>query len=457
MPDISHYDPDGMKPAARLEFLEWYEKHKGDHFNMQKEIVDYCESDVDILCQSMMKFRGIFFNLTKVDCLRSCSTIASSAMRTFQQNYLKEDHLGVIPRKGYTNYSRQSKIGMVWLKWWSHTHDNAVLEHNSNGKEHRIGNYLVDGYHVSSHTVLEFLGCHFHSCPKCTDHTRINPTTTKLRKGEYEHTLKRLAFIESEGYKVNVIWECDFKKEMEENSNLKAFVEAQHVTTPLKPVDTLFGGRTNAMRLHYDCEDEEEIKVLDFTSLYPFCNSRCSYPIHHPVIITEHFKDISEYYGFIKCRVLPPNNLHIPVLPFRCNGKLTFPLCALCAKDTDYCCSHSNDERSWIGTFVSLELQKAVEMGYVVVHIYEVWHWEEKSQYDPETKEGGLFTEYTKTFLKIKQESSGWPSGCLTEADKRNYLTTYIEHEGITLDPTKIKKTPLRAIAKLLLNSLWVS
>ena len=55
---------------------------------------------------------------------------------------------------------------------------------------------------------------------------------------------------------------------------------------------------------------------------------------------------------------------------------------------------HNDDERSLYGTYVSLELQKAVEMGYVVQRIDSVWHFSRREQYDPTTKTGGLFAEY---------------------------------------------------------------
>jgi hypothetical protein len=50
------------------------------------------------------------------------------------------------------------------------------------------------------------------------------------------------------------------------------------------------------------------------------------------------------------------------------------------------------EERSLTGTWVTDELKKELEKGYVVQRIYEVWHFDETEQYDPETKTGGLFT-----------------------------------------------------------------
>ena len=63
---------------------------------------------------------------------------------------------------------------------------------------------------------------------------------------------------------------------------------------------------------------------------------------------------------------------------------------------------------------------------------------------------------YIKTFMKIKQEASGWSAECDTEEKKRNYLQQYEEHEGIRLDYDKVEKNPgLRSLAKLMLNSFW--
>jgi hypothetical protein len=63
------------------------------------------------------------------------------------------------------------------------------------------------------------------------------------------------------------------------------------------------------------------------------------------------------------------------------------------------------------GTWVTDELKKALEKGYVVQRIYEVWHFDETEQYDPKTKTGGLFTDYVNTFLKMTRKPAVGQSG----------------------------------------------
>jgi len=105
---------------------------------------------------------------------------------------------------------------------------------------------------------------------------------------------------------------------------------------------------------------------------------------------------------------------------------------------------------------VSLELFKALELGYKIVNLHEVWHFENIVKYDKATKSGGLFSAYIKKFLKIKQQVDRFPSACKTFEEKMEYVNNYEKVEGIRLDFDKIVKNPgLRQLAKLMLNSFW--
>ena len=96
----------------------------------------------------------------------------------------------------------------------------------------------------------------------------------------------------------------------------------------------LYGGRTNAVRLYHKCENGEKIRYIDVTSLYPFVQKYGVFPTGHPTIITEQFDySINKYFGIIKCTLLPPKNLYLPVIPLRINKKLVFTLCFKCAEE----------------------------------------------------------------------------------------------------------------------------
>ena len=197
-----------------------------------------------------------------------------------------------------------------------------------------------------------------------------------------------------------------------------------------------FLGRTNAFKLYHDCKEGEKIQYLDFCSLYPDRQKYGVYPIKLPVQVLENFKSIQDYFGIIKCKVLPPRNLWLPVLPLHINKKLVFPLCRLCAEHQQKECNHSIDERSFIGTWVSEELLKAEKMGYKVLQIFEVYHWEERTQHfvdQPEKNvpENELFVSYINQAVKEKTEASGFPDGCFTDEQKDNYISDFFKKEGI--------------------------
>ena len=126
-----------------------------------------------------------------------------------------------------------------------------------------------------------------------------------------------------------------------------------------------------------------------------------------------------------------------------------FPLCKTCADTLNQNpCTHTDEERAILGTWCHVELMKAIEKGYEVLEIHEVWHWEETTNQ--------LFSPYVNLYLKRKQEASGYPKHCVTDEQKQRYIDEYYEHEGIRLDPDKIEyNSGLRWLAKLMLNSLW--
>ena len=144
------------------------------------------------------------------------------------------------------------------------------------------------------------------------------------------------------------------------------------------------------------------------------------------------------------------------MLPHRQGGKLTFPLCSTCVAEEmkkplterSAVCIHNSEERLLRGTWCTPELQKVVEKGYTICKIHDVWHFKDRKK--------GLFLDYVNQWLKIKQESAGYPSWVDTEEKKAQYVVDYETHQGIKLDPSKIvKNLGRKATAKLMLNSFW--
>jgi len=152
----------------------------------------------------------------------------------------------------------------------------------------------------------------------------------------------------------------------------------------------------------------------------------------------------------IKCKVLPPRKLYHPVLPYKCKCKLMFPLCSACSDTMNQGnCTHTDEERCRVGTWVVDKVRNAIEMGYDLMNVFEFWEYE-ITFFDRGTKLGSLFAMYVNMFLKLKKESSGYPSWVKSEADKDKYIEDYRRAEGIALDKASIyKNTGQRTLAKL--------
>ena len=42
LPEPRFYSPDTMAPAAYRSFMSWHDEHRGDQFDFQKEMYEYC-------------------------------------------------------------------------------------------------------------------------------------------------------------------------------------------------------------------------------------------------------------------------------------------------------------------------------------------------------------------------------------------------------------------------------
>lgn len=215
--------------------------------------------------------------------------------------------------------------------------------------------------------------------------------------------------------------------------------------SPLDPRNAFYGGRTGLAKCYHKAEDNEQILCEDFTSLYPTINKYGTYPTCHlTIIVNPESNSIHNYFGLAKVDLIAPEKLLHPVLPVKLNGKLMFPLCTKCVEDQldrpwferTNMCAHTDKERTMKGTWCTPELQKAVEKGYRILKIHEVWHFPEDQQKE------GLFTPYVNAWLKYKTEASGWPSHCDTEQEKYEYASDFRVREGIKLD--NVAKNPGR-------------
>ncbi|KAL3091960.1 hypothetical protein niasHT_028319 [Heterodera trifolii] len=170
-PTPDDYLANGMMPGKRRQFDEWYAAHHQEPFMLDEALASYCTNDVEILMAALVAFRREFFEISRrqeyvdgiddrenhdgIDVLRECMTIAGACMRHFRTNHLPNDHLAIVPERGYDNAQNQSLLALRFFHWYSEEYGVDVQTAHSAGGEKRIGPYSVDGWIEAEGRAIE--------------------------------------------------------------------------------------------------------------------------------------------------------------------------------------------------------------------------------------------------------------------------------------------------------------
>ena len=161
------------------------------------------------------------------------------------------------------------------------------------------------------------------------------------------------------GYTVIEMWECQWDRLVDNEPAVSQFLRSFDLVPPLESREAFSGGRTGAVALHAVAGEGEEIRYVDVTSLYPWVNKNCPYPIGHPQIITQPVdQSLGSYFGIATVDILPPAGLFHPVLPVRNGQKLIFFCVAPVSRRSrpNPCCNALTTAitRTWIGCYAVL-------------------------------------------------------------------------------------------------------
>jgi hypothetical protein len=201
------------------------------------------------------------------------------------------------------------------------------------------------------------------------------------------------------------------------------------------------GGRTETFRL-YRKWSKEELKqgicgrYKDVQSLYPTTQFYDDLPVGEPTTIND-FNDMeqSQYhnyinnnYGWFEVDIDMNKSLFIPPLVAKGNGKLTADL-------------HNKKN----AVFHSVELKNAIKDGCVITKIHKAILMKHST---------GLFKDFVRTFLEVKVNATGKPKFWDSKVKRDKWIKEHEDRFGFTPNPTE-KNAGKRAIAKMILNSLW--
>ncbi|KAK3915759.1 putative DNA polymerase [Frankliniella fusca] len=454
-------------------FNKWYDDQVRSNyrFNFRNEIISYCQSDVNILRQAMESFRTLFMETAQFDPLMHCITLSAACMCNFRMNHLGNGALGIVPRGGYRGRDMQSYEALMWLQYESHV-IGAVIQHAENSREYKVLGHAVDGYVELGRPdgsiekrIYQYHGCYYHLCKRCIpDEASRSKIRGRSKEDPYEKTVFLTRKFRNAGYTVIEKWGCEFHSDLKNNVNVIQYFQQNPYKRqkPLNLRDAICGGRTSALYAEYvaKLDEGEVIKFFDIISEYPAVQYHKWYPEGHPKIYLEgdpEMPKVKDMNGVILTTVLAPKDLFLPVLPYKCCNKLMFPLCRKCVESMNQgVCSHTDSERELTGTWCAPEVQLAVEKGYQIMKVHEVYQYPNVRVYNKQTKTDGLFTSYVRQNMAMKIEATGWPSHVNTDEEKEAYVQKHLLKDGIILDKTKFERNPgKRTLAKLILNSFW--
>ena len=288
---------------------DWHAEQvaKGEVWNFQQELLSYCESDVKLLKEGCLKFAEDTQQDAGFNPLTQCITIASTTHYFWRNHQMEPKTIAVEPPHGWGGLKTcQSKVVFQWLFHKDKQLGGNRIKHARNGGEQVIpikrGKVRVNGYDPLTKTVYEFHDCEFRGCRRCKPHKRHNKTfhhPDRTVEEMYQATKAKTELVEKAGYTVIEQWECEFKKELKQNEELKDLVNNMTRVSLLDPTIKKYG----------------------------------TYPIGHPqIIVNPENKKIKDYFGIAKVDVLAPEKLLHPVL-------LTWVPCstALVLFSTDCC------------------------------------------------------------------------------------------------------------------------
>ena len=286
IPDVSYYGVNEIGEEERREFLAWNESQKSEPiFDNRRVLETYYQDDVRVLRQACRVFRRELMQIENIDAFLMSITIASACNKVLRKGFLRPDTLGLIPTGGYTCNTNYSKKALMWLLHMEQI-DGVKFVHGHKSRKYKVPElslFILDVYCPETRKIYEFFGCHSHghTCQPIHDVITMNGDTLAER---YERTMSSLEHITRAGYLVKFQRECEFDDAGIVKQKTEQLAHPIVLQSALRSRDTLYGGRTEAICLHYKGRENETIKYFDVMSLYPYECMYMKFPVVHPIV-----------------------------------------------------------------------------------------------------------------------------------------------------------------------------
>ena len=115
--------------------------------NFYQKLIEYCQSDVELLRQSVLQFRTL---IKSIDPFNVACTAASACNSIYRQLFMPMNAIGILPINGYQSRDATFFSALQWLTW---------IESQESGKaetcKHKIAFYKSGKTNISNRKVGE--------------------------------------------------------------------------------------------------------------------------------------------------------------------------------------------------------------------------------------------------------------------------------------------------------------
>lgn len=233
-----------MKKMTKEVFIEKAVKVHGDKYDYSHVVCNGIFNKVDIVCKKhglfsqrlsahiheKMGCRKCGNDRQSVALLSSRDEFVAKAQTKFgnKYDYSKVEYLNAKSKvilccrtHGEFNQSPNSHISGAGcpkcvyhistpeIKWLDEQGVSSLVRQHSMFIDKKL--YKVDGYDPKTNTIYEFLGDYWHGNPAVFKEEARHPLIKKTYGELYVNTMKRISTLIENGYKVNYIWEADYK------------------------------------------------------------------------------------------------------------------------------------------------------------------------------------------------------------------------------------------------------
>jgi G:T-mismatch repair DNA endonuclease (very short patch repair protein) len=279
----------------------------------------------------------------------------------------------------------RAQLAAEWLSWLEFK-NGVKIRHQENGMEKRIGSRMipVDGYCRETKTIYNFNGCFYHGCEKCMSEqfqpTEPHPFKTPktwhevAQESQYVETYLK---EQKDFTKVVIIWECEWKFEIEKSKKIRDFLQALRSGV----FKSSFLPRGGLLNCHSDSKGTEPPSIpKDYCIPLSGATRSMTEGEVLDLIVNE------KMFGLVLCDIHVPENLKTKFREF----PPIFKNCDITRDDIGdfmktFC--EENDlmtkpRRALIQSFKGDKILLATPLlkwylskGLIVTHVYEIYEW----------------------------------------------------------------------------------